>query len=119
MDEGMNLQGINYNVSNTVPINDRQEPVIETSEPIEDNTVVQTNDNLIVENANYLHNDNLFSNIDFGPLQKYLTDDNITDISYSNGGQVWILKKSLFSVLMLWVKLLIWLILFWIVNLLN
>lgn len=38
-------------------------------------------------------NDNLFSHIDFGPLKPYLEDDNITDISYSNNGQVWL--KSL------------------------
>ena len=38
-------------------------------------------------------NANLFSNIDFGPLKTYLDDDNITDISYSNNGQVWL--KSL------------------------
>lgn len=38
-------------------------------------------------------NDNLFSHIDFGPLKPYLDDDNITDISYSNNGQVWL--KSL------------------------
>ncbi|UKI29059.1 MAG: hypothetical protein L6V78_01525 [Clostridium sp.] len=37
--------------------------------------------------------DAIFSEIDFGPL-KGLDDDNITDISYSNGGQVW-LKKTL------------------------
>ena len=34
-----------------------------------------------------------FSSIEFGPLQKYLDDDDITDISYSNGGQLWL--KSL------------------------
>ena len=38
-------------------------------------------------------NANLFSNIDFGPLKAYLDDDNITDISYCNNGQVWL--KSL------------------------
>lgn len=38
-------------------------------------------------------NANLFSSIDFGPLKQYLDDDNITDISYSNNGQVWL--KSL------------------------
>ncbi len=39
-----------------------------------------------------------FSNIDFGPLMKYLEDDNITDISYSNGGQLWLktLDKGLY-----------------------
>ncbi len=31
-----------------------------------------------------------FSHIDFGPLKPYLVDDNITDISYANGGQLWI-----------------------------
>ena len=38
-------------------------------------------------------NSNLFSNIDFGALKVFLDDDNITDISYSNNGQVWL--KSL------------------------
>ncbi len=35
-------------------------------------------------------NASLFSNIDFGPLKAYLDDDNITDISYRNNGQVWL-----------------------------
>ena len=35
-----------------------------------------------------------FSNIDFGPMQKYLDDDDITDISYSNGGQLWLKSLS-------------------------
>ena len=45
-------------------------------------------------------NDNLFSHIDFGPLKAYLDDDNITDISYSNNGQVWLksLDKGVFRV---------------------
>ena len=33
-------------------------------------------------------NDNMFSQVDFGPLQPYLDNDDITDISYSNGGQI-------------------------------
>ncbi len=33
-------------------------------------------------------NDNMFSQIDFGPIKPYLEDDDITDISYSNGGQI-------------------------------
>ena len=33
--------------------------------------------------------DNLiFSQIDFGPLKQFLDDDNVTDVSYSNNGQV-------------------------------
>lgn len=45
-------------------------------------------------------NNNLFSNIDFGPLKQYLDDDNITDISYSNNGQVWLrtLDKGVFRI---------------------
>ena len=36
----------------------------------------------------------LFSQIDFGPLQEYLVVDDITDISYSNGGQLWLKTLS-------------------------
>lgn len=45
-------------------------------------------------------NNNLFSNVDFGPLKQYLDDDNITDISYSNNGQVWLksLDKGVYRV---------------------
>ena len=35
-----------------------------------------------------------FSQIDFGPLKKYLDDDDITDISYSNNGQLWLKTLS-------------------------
>ena len=43
---------------------------------------------------------NLFSHIDFGPLKQYLDDDNVTDISYSNNGQVWLksLDKGVYRV---------------------
>ena len=34
--------------------------------------------------------DAIFSQLDFGPLNEFLNTDNITDISYSNGGQVWL-----------------------------
>lgn len=39
-------------------------------------------------------NQNFFSQIDWGDLVKYLNDDDITDISYSNGGNVWIKSLS-------------------------
>lgn len=44
--------------------------------------------------------DNLFSQIDFGPLAEYLNNDDITDISYSNNGQLWLktLSQGLFRV---------------------
>lgn len=32
----------------------------------------------------------LFSQIDFGPLLPYLNSDDVTDISYSNNGQIWL-----------------------------
>ena len=43
---------------------------------------------------------NEFSQVDFGPIQQYLDNDDITDISYSNGGQVWLktLSKGVFRV---------------------
>lgn len=43
---------------------------------------------------------NMFSQIDFGPITEFLNDDDVTDISYSNGGQVWIktLSKGIFRV---------------------
>ena len=45
------------------------------------------------EKSNVVRDAESFSNVDFGPLQKYLDDDDVTDISYSNGGQLWL--KSL------------------------
>lgn len=37
---------------------------------------------------------NIFSQMDFGPLSEFLQDDDVTDISYSNGGQVWLKTLS-------------------------
>ena len=37
---------------------------------------------------------NIFDQMDFGPLQQYLDNDDVTDISYSNGGQVWLKTLS-------------------------
>ncbi len=44
--------------------------------------------------------DAIFSQLDFGPLNEFLTDDNVTDVSYSNGGQVWLktLDKGVYQV---------------------
>ena len=38
--------------------------------------------------------DSMFSQIDFGPLKQYLQNDDVTDISYSNGGQLWLRTLS-------------------------
>ena len=45
-------------------------------------------------------NDNMFSQIDFGPLKPYLEEDDITDISYSNNGQIHLktLSKGIFRI---------------------
>lgn len=45
-------------------------------------------------------NDAIFSQLDFGPLDEFLKEDNVTDISYSNGGQVWLksLDKGVYQV---------------------
>ena len=43
---------------------------------------------------------NEFKQVDFGPLLAYLNNDDITDISYSNNGQIWLktLTKGVFRV---------------------
>ena len=38
--------------------------------------------------------DNIFDQMDFGALQQYLDNDDVTDISYSNGGQLWLKTLS-------------------------
>ena len=45
-------------------------------------------------------NDAIFSQLDFGPLNEFLEDDDITDVSYSNGGQLWLksLTKGIYQV---------------------
>lgn len=35
-------------------------------------------------------NENIFDKLDFGPFRPLLDNDDITDISYDNGGQIWI-----------------------------
>lgn len=47
-----------------------------------------------------MRENNMFSQVDFGSLQKFLDEDDITDISYSNGGQLWLktLSKGIFRV---------------------
>lgn len=44
--------------------------------------------------------DIVFAQIDFGPLKEFLDNDDVTDISYSNGGQIWLktLSNGIFRV---------------------
>jgi pilus assembly protein CpaF len=39
-------------------------------------------------------NDKIFTNVDFGSLDEYIKNDDITDISYSNNGQLWLRSLS-------------------------
>ena len=44
--------------------------------------------------------DNMFAQIDFGPVKEYLENDDVTDISYSNNGQLWLktLSRGIFRI---------------------
>ena len=44
--------------------------------------------------------DTQFQQVDFGPIKQFLDNDDVTDISYSNGGQVWLktLSKGVYRV---------------------
>ena len=44
--------------------------------------------------------DSQFQQVDFGPLKQFLDNDDVTDISYSNGGQVWLktLSRGIFRI---------------------
>ena len=82
--------------------------------------------------------DNIFEEMDFGLLKPYLDNDDVTDISYSNNGQLWLKtlshgifrvadhgidnalwKSWRFNVQMLWVKVLMQRIHSWIVRVLS
>ena len=45
-------------------------------------------------------NEAIFDQLDFGPLQEFLDDDDITDVSYSNDGQIHLktLSRGIFKV---------------------
>ena len=44
--------------------------------------------------------DNMFAQLDFGAFQEYIDNDDITDISYTNNGQIWVrsLEKGSYRV---------------------
>ena len=77
-----------------IKVEEDNTPNIRTEEEAKKDEEAQKDfENSSVKKSNYDQNDENFSNIDFGPLKKYLDDDDVTDISYSNGGQLWL--KSL------------------------
>ena len=92
----MNFNGMGYG-DDELKINEIDLEVSnEEVELIDDNNEIPTPKVLAPENIKddkKVEEEGIFQSIDFGPLKKYLDDDNITDISYSNGGQLWL--KSL------------------------
>ena len=81
-------------------------PSVEIQESLEANNELDFGDLDMIkelradEEESRRKNDSIFSNMDFGPLKKYLEDDDVTDISYSNGGQMWLktLSKGVYRV---------------------
>lgn len=103
------IEGQNINVNN-VSINEEQSPNVTENNNVPDENKAENAEDLqnvfksIQEEGNILKsqdkNQAIFSNMDFGPLKKYLDDDNVTDISYSNNGQVHLktLDKGIYRV---------------------
>ena len=122
MNESMNIGNIGFaNVSNNNSVmngeNQNTSPVVQNPEPVEEQTSTKPdlmagvkeaqeeakkkeqeaiNDfkNATMKKTNEERDADNFSQIDFGPLKKYLDDDDITDISYSNNGQLWLKTLS-------------------------
>ena len=81
-------------------------PIVEENSSLSANNEVDFGEDLDMikelraEEAALRNKESIFSNMDFGPLKKYLEDDDVTDISYSNGGQLWLktLSKGVYRV---------------------
>ena len=91
----MNQQATTAGTTQQAPTQDfyGQTPQEETKPATTQQQTISSYDVSISEKTKTEINDNMFSSVDFGPLKQFLDDDNITDISYSNNGQVWL--KSL------------------------
>lgn len=119
MDPEMNLNGMGYGTTNNNVVNNattqqvpKQQNVTNTNAgtPVQqvqptpqqvnttNNTEIKKEINLNADER--IEEEAIFSSMDFGPLKKYLDDDNVTDISYSNGGQLWLktLDRGVFRV---------------------
>ena len=78
-------------INNVEPTNGVQTEIVNNSN--EQETITDFK-NTTVRKSNIEKDNDNFSSIEFGPLQQYLDDDDITDISYSNGGQLWLKSLS-------------------------
>ena len=114
MNESMNFGNIGFGqVVDNSNLNNQQEPVMTPVQPEpaivpdlmagvkEAQEEAQASENTVfdfktttVRRTNEEKDAENFSQIDFGPLKKYLDDDDITDISYSNNGQLWLKTLS-------------------------
>ena len=106
MNESMNFGNIGFNeVSNNNMVAENNTSATNIMDTNHNDQLVNNNfvnndfeNSTITKKSNYEKDADNFSSIEFGPLKKYLDDDNITDISYSNGGQLWLksLDKGVF-----------------------
>ena len=123
MSESMNIGNIGFgnassgsvisdNKDNVTPVTQSSEVETQTTQPQqldlmagvkeaqeaakakEEEEAIKDFKNTSVRKSNEEKDADNFSQIDFGPLKKYLDDDDITDISYSNGGQLWLKTLS-------------------------
>ena len=111
MNESMNFGNIGF--SNVTTQKEESSPAFTTNEkkvteenveetkveekpevPIEEEQKKDAEAKADFEKTNVVKDAESFSNVDFGPLKKYLDDDDVTDISYSNGGQLWLKTLS-------------------------
>ena len=94
MNESMNFNGMSHDSEelniNEIDLNQNGELVDNEATSIKKENI----DSINLNNEEKIDDEAIFSSIDFGPLKKYLDDDNITDISYSNGGQLWLKSLS-------------------------
>ena len=100
------LQEVTANIPEDSSVSTPTPIVEETNTSLEANNQVDFGEDLDMikelraEEAALRNKESIFSNMDFGPLKKYLEDDDVTDISYSNGGQLWLktLSKGVYRV---------------------
>ena len=100
------LQEVTANIPEDSSVSTPTPVVEETNTSLEANNEVDFGEDLDMikelrqEEAALRNKESIFSNMDFGPLKKYLENDDVTDISYSNGGQLWLktLSKGVYRV---------------------
>ena len=87
-------------VSTPTPVIEEKTTSLEANNQVDFGEDLDMIKELRAEEAALRNKESIFSNMDFGPLKKYLENDDVTDISYSNGGQLWLktLSKGVYRV---------------------